>query len=362
LAAATIAVFVLVPFGSRPAAFRPAADTPGVAEPLKAVMANAANALPGATAAITSPAAGTGDILSITAPPAAFTQPGAGHPGFPAGPAAAKAHSHGARAPASRAQGAITADVIDAGNAGWRAGMIGAFAAANDPAVVGWTLESSGAAMSSAATNYLHAYVRMSPGSTVGWPSLSLIGRVSAAAAQRQLASNLEILRSVLRSDLIASTTSVVPVGPTTFGIEVDLEVTNLAAIASHVSDVWLGLTTGLTGGPNAAVEGLAINVVDASGARASVWRNGRDGDGGGVGNPALPPATMTDVAFPDLTGGPALSASASSGAASLPPRSHLRPREGGSVSWIGSRTAVARPREVRLELRRSWRGADAAS
>lgn len=270
-----------------------------------AVTGAVGGALPGATVSIAAAPAGGGDVVTIAAPAAAFQQPGAGQPGFPSGSPA-----HTVDDAAWRADGdSAIPDAPAAGTAGWRAGMIGAYTASSDPSVVGWTLTASGVALSPQAEDYMHANVRVSPGSTVGWPSQTLIGHVSTADATRQLDSNLAVLSSVLGSDLVDTATTVVPVSPSTFGFEVDLKVTSLAAIAPHITDVWLGLATGLVAGPQSAIEGLAINIVDASGARASQWANGRDGDGGGIGNPALPQISAVDVAFPDLTGGPPVQA-----------------------------------------------------
>jgi hypothetical protein len=303
--------------GKRAAAALPRAVAAALPPALATALTGAiGGALPGATASIAPAAAGGGDVVTIAAPADAFQQPGAGQPGFPTG---SPAHAVDDAAWREDGDSAIP-DAPAAGTAGWRAGMIGAYTASNDPSVVGWTLTASGVALSSQAEDYLHANVRVSPGSTIGWPSQTLIGQVSTADATRQLDSNLAVLSSVLGSDLVATATTVVPVGPSTFGFDVDLKVTSLAAIAPHITDVWLGLATGLVAGPQSAIEGLAINIVDASGARASQWANGRDGDGGGIGNPALPQVSTVDVAFPDLTGGPPAQAAVPTTLPTLPP------------------------------------------
>jgi hypothetical protein len=117
--------------------------------------------------------------------------------------------------------------------------------------------------------------------------------------------------------------TDVFPVGAGTYAVEVDLQVSLLSDVAPHVGDVFLGMATGLAGAPIATVEGLAINVVDASGARGSVWINGRDGDGSGAGDPQLNPddAHQAGVSFPNLTGGPALSTSENGATTRAPAR-----------------------------------------
>ena len=160
--------------------------------------------------------------------------------------------------------------------------MAGAYAASRNPAILQWALAPTEGSLSAEATNLLHGVLRTAIENPIGWPSESKIGSVGEKATVQQLESNIAVLKKATGEIITDSAIETVPIGttPATFGLQVDLRVHNLSELAPHIGDVFLGLATGLVGTPQATVEGLTINVVDDSGARASVWMNGRTGDG----------------------------------------------------------------------------------
>jgi hypothetical protein len=81
-----------------------------------------------------------------------------------------------------------------------------------------------------------------------------------------------------------------------------------------------MGLKTGLIGNDDSLVEGLAITMVDDTGAHASVLVNARGASGSGVTTPDLDLAagTPADMSFPKLTDGPPTMAMAHGGPVKL--------------------------------------------
>lgn len=271
----------------------PASQLPPIAKQTEEAQAPVSRALPGASATLTASPEGEGSILSVSVSRASFHQPASNVTGFAA-----------PTTPGERAE------AFEAGEAGWRTQMAAAYAASRNPTILGWSLSPTEGTVSAEATNLLHGVLRTATENPIGWPSETKIGSVGEKAAIQQLESNIAVLKNVTGEVITNSAIEAVPIGaaPATFGLQVDLRVHNLSELAPHIGDVFLGLGTGLVGTPQAAVEGLAINVVDDSGARASVWMNGRAGDGSALGtSEALNPsnAHTTDATFPVLDGGP---------------------------------------------------------
>ncbi len=252
----------------------------------------AQTALPGVSVTLTSPSGENGSILTLKIPQSDLDAPAASMTGFDV-PSTSRIGS------------------FEAGEAGWRAGMIGAYDASKNPSIVGWELEPTEGPATPEADNYLHARLREGVEDSIGWPTASFIGQTTQTQAVRQLQSNLSVLKSVVGPAITDTAVQVIPIGtqPETFGLEADVRVNVLSELAPHIGDVFLGLSTGLVGAPNATIEGLAINVVDSAGERASAWMNGRDGDAaaeatGETLNPTN--AHTADVSFPVQTSGPA--------------------------------------------------------
>jgi hypothetical protein len=293
LAAITGAAVAAVASGSGTAASR----LPSLAAQTKAAQAPVSQAFPGGAATLLAVPGGEGSILTVSIARASLHQPASSQEGF------------------AVPSPVVRADSFEAGEAGWRVGMAAAYAASANPAILGWSITPSEASMSAEASNYLHGPLRVVSEATIGWPSATKIGTVTESEAVRQLESNVSVLKSATGRTIEQSAIEVVPVSADTFGLEVDLKVASLSELAPHVGDVFLGLATGLVGEPTATVEGLAINVLDSSGERASVWMNGRDGDGSALGtSEALNPsnAHLADATFPVLDGGPGTTASVS--------------------------------------------------
>ncbi len=270
----------------------PASQLPPIAKQTEEAQTPVSRALPGASATLTASPEGAGDTLTVLVSRASLHQPASNVTGFTV-PAAGE-----------------RAEAFEAGEAGWRIQMAGAYAASRNPAILQWTLAPTEGSLSAEATNLLHGVLRTAIENPIGWPSESKIGSVGEKATVQQLESNIAVLKKATGEIITDSAIETVPIGttPATFGLQVDLRVHNLSELASHIGDVFLGLGTGLVGTPQATVEGLAINVVDDSGARASVWMNGRTGDGSALGtNEALNPtnAHTIDAIFPVLDGGP---------------------------------------------------------
>jgi hypothetical protein len=247
---------------------------------------------PAATIGYTPAATGSGVSLAIAVPEAAAVLPGAGSPDL-AAPTPPPTEG---------------ADVI-AGELGWKAALVAATAGLSDVDIVSYQLTEFGRTFTPSEENYVTGQLRKQAGAGEYQASPG-IGTVPLTAMTAQLASNVSVLESALPPGTVLGTQQdVIPVDPAAnaFAFEVNLRVTNLASLQDYEGDLVNGLSTGLVGSPAAPAEGLAINVVDSQGLRASWWSAERAGTGMGVSDPALPSTGGSEtVTFPDITGGPA--------------------------------------------------------
>jgi hypothetical protein len=173
---------------------------------------------------------------------------------------------------------------------------------------------------------------------------------VSVDLALQQLESNLSVIAGVLGPGVVRATRAqLVPVDAARnlFGLRADLRVRRLADVRSRFfDDIRQGSQVGLVGGIGAVVEGLAIDVVDDAGHRASAWMSARGGMGSGAADPELDtgPYLAATGHYPNLTGGPGLAGASSGGIA--------QPSTGLRLVHAGSRlTARRRDHSVRLRV-----------
>lgn len=198
---------------------------------------------------------------------------------------------------------------------GWHAALAAGLAGVGNTNIVSYTVGVVGQTLTAADQASVQGLIR----TTVGGPengTLSNIGAVPYHTLLAQLQSNLEVLEGVLPpGTVLASDAFGVPLNAAAddYGFEVDLKVSSLASLQGYVGDIVNGLGSGLTGGPAAPSEGLAINLVDTQGRRAGWWTAGRAGSGSAIGDPVLSVSGGTETTtFPNLTGGPAPTAFAS--------------------------------------------------
>lgn len=243
--------------------------------------------LPGATSRLRS----NGTVLRIAVPARLARLPGTG--------------SKKLSAPAPpQSEGA---DVI-AGELGWKAAVAAGLAGVRDRDIVYYQLTETGHRFTPREQNFLNGQLRAYAGAREYEP-FRHIGAVPVRTLTKQLHSNVRVLKRALpRGTVIAAQQRIIPVdaGADDYAFEVDLKVARLASLQDYEGDLVCGLATGLVGAPSATAEGLAINVVDSRGRRASWWSAERAETGMGVSDPALPSSGGSEtVKFPDITGGP---------------------------------------------------------
>jgi hypothetical protein len=200
------------------------------------------------------------------------------------------------------------ADVI-AGELGWKAAVAAGLAGVRDERIVYYQLTERRHRFTPFQENYLNGQLRLDGGASEYQP-FRKIGTVPLSTLTKQLRSNVRVLKRALpHGTVIASQQKLIRVEPRAddYAFEVDLKVGHLASLRRYEGDLVCGLGTGLVGGPTAPSEGLAINVVDSRGLRASWWSAERAQTGMGVSDRALPSSGGSEtVRFPDITGGPA--------------------------------------------------------
>ncbi len=200
------------------------------------------------------------------------------------------------------------ADVI-AGELGWKAAVAAGLAGVGDRRIVYYRLTERRHRFTPFQENYLSGQLRLYAGASEYQPFRN-IGTVPRSTLTKQLRSNVRILKRALPSGtVIASQQKVISVNARAddYAFEINLKVAHLASLRHYEGDLVCGLGTGLVGGPTAPSEGLAINVVDSRGLRASWWSAERAQTGMGVSDRALPSSGGSETArFPDITSGPA--------------------------------------------------------
>jgi hypothetical protein len=215
------------------------------------------------------------------------------------------------------------ADAFAYGDVAWRADMLAASLATEVPGLGGYELAAP-ASMDVAVPTAALGLLQGSLPSPQAASKLSALGSISEKEALAQMASNLDALRSALPSLAVTSAAvDIVPVDPEKgrFALAVSVETGEGAALLKRAGDVMVGLQTGLVGDPQANIEGLSIVVEEGKGPIAASWIATRAMAGTTMVAPGLelPPVQTVDADFPDLTGGPHVSGSASGEAGQLP-------------------------------------------
>jgi hypothetical protein len=318
IAASAVSLLLILGGSGKAAAQTQIAQTQIPAGEIAAASAAVQNVLPGSTSTLVStsllpagfanagipslgPASAPGGIaqqLQITVPAIDFTPTGSSSAALAAPPSPG-----------------IEATDSAAGELGWYAALAAALAGLSNTNIGNYAVTVPGQTLTAAEQASLQGMIRLA----VGGPenqTLPNIGTVPYQTLLAQLQSNLKVLEGVLpQGTVLGSDAFSVPLNASAddYGFEIDLKVSSLAALQGYVGDIVNGLGTGLTGGSTAPSEGLAINVVDAQGRRAGWWSAGRAGSGSAIGDPVLPVAGGTETTtFPNLTSGPAPTASAS--------------------------------------------------
>jgi hypothetical protein len=272
----------------------------GAVDDAAAASAVVSSVLPGSSSVLAPGGAGGGVDLEISVPEATAVLPGTDDPAL--------------SAPAPPSDEGTD---IGVGELGWKAAVAAGLAGRYDTNIVGYQIAEDGYAFTPLQQNYVSGELRARPGDSE-YNTLAAIGTVPEQTLMEQLTSNLDVLGSALPpGSILGSEISEIPVDSSAgdYAFEIDLKVSDLGALQDYEGDIISGLGTGVVGAPNAPSEGLAINVVDTQGRRASWWSAARAGSGSGLADPAL---SMTGgvetVVFPDITGGPSPTSSASSG------------------------------------------------
>lgn len=208
----------------------------------------------------------------------------------------------------ARPTGSAIARTFAYSTLGWKAAVAAAAARAVDQKITAFALAYPGGKVPTAAFNSFHGVIRLHPGrQQLDDPR---IDSVSSTAARSQAESNIATLGTVLPPGSIRShTVSVISLDRSTnrYALSIDVQLAFAHGAARRVGDLIDGLQTGLTGGADAVVEGLAITVHTGQGPMAGSWQAVRAGSGNLQFDRSVEPsATMTATrAYPDFTGGP---------------------------------------------------------
>jgi hypothetical protein len=192
---------------------------------------------------------------------------------------------------------------------GWSAELAAAQAGLENPNIVSYRVAVTDHTLTPAQQGMLSGIIRMGVGSVENGGAMGNLGAVPYGTLAAQIRSNITTLASVLPAGtILGSDTVPISVNASTndYAFEIDLKVNSLVSLQGHVGDVVDGLDTGLTGGPSAPTEGVAINIIDSQGRRVGWWSATRAATGSAIGDPVLPVAGGTETtAFANLTGGP---------------------------------------------------------
>ncbi len=211
---------------------------------------------------------------------------------------------------------------VQVAHLGWLTGLIASSAASDQPDLTDFATRESDGSTPPGSANFWEGAVRLSPGSDLSSESSSLDG-VTTDVALRQTDANLAVLRNGLGELLVSDHAGIVSIDPKAnrFAVTVDLQVTRMSDVTRFFGDIFDGLATGLVGGTDPLIEGMAIRVTDADGLAAGVWRLPRIGLGSGAFDPSIevPDVRPLTMDFTSLTGTNPPAGSASGGVGRLP-------------------------------------------
>lgn len=201
---------------------------------------------------------------------------------------------------------------FDYANVGWALGVAAATLAQSQPDLTSYQATVAGQVPDDIADD-LAGIVRLSPGVDPLGPTaagaLPKLGSITQAEAQAQANANVATLRAGLAAgQLQDAKVSIVPLnGDHQFAVSVDLTVQSLPAVSANLGDLLNGMATGLTGDSDATVEGLAVDVQDATGARLSSLSAPRaqTGDIEATDSVDLGDGLTVTLPFTSITGGP---------------------------------------------------------
>jgi hypothetical protein len=217
------------------------------------------------------------------------------------------------------------------GELAWRAELVTASLATEAPEISGYSLQAPEGMSIEVPPSVLGLLQASLPPAGAG-SELSKLGSVSAEEARAQLESNLAVLEEALPPGALGEPrVEVVPVGGPNDGIalSVELEVGSRDALSKYFGDVFVGLQTGLVGGPDAVIDGLAIKVLEKGEPLVASWMAARAMAGTTMAAPGIrvPELQVVDLDFPDHTGGPVSTASATGKPAAVPSPTHPLPK-----------------------------------
>lgn len=189
---------------------------------------------------------------------------------------------------------------------GWLTGLVASSAATDQPDLTDFAARERDGSVPPGGANLWDGAVRVSPGSDPSSPSSSL-DSVTVDVALRQMDANLAVLRKGLGELLVSDDAGIASTDPKAnrFGVTVDLQVTRMSDVTPFFGDIFDGLATGLVGGTDPLIEGMAIRVTDTDGLAAGVWRLPRIGLGSVAFDPSIevPDVRPLTMGFTSLTG-----------------------------------------------------------
>jgi hypothetical protein len=152
------------------------------------------------------------------------------------------------------------------------------------------------------------------------WAYLKRLGTVDAEGLRDQAESNVAVVAKAMGAKLRSSKVDLVPADTagSAYGVRIAFQVSSLSDVADHLGDALVGAQTGLVGNQNAVAEGVAITLCDASQCAAG-FSAARRQSGEMIMPRELDSGRLEITArFPNLTGGPEVSATAHGGPAEL--------------------------------------------
>jgi hypothetical protein len=203
----------------------------------------------------------------------------------------------------------VVANPFAVASTAWRARLVAADLATDDPNVSGYQVRSSGISAASVPSSVLGDLTGTLP-PRADVTVLKKVGSTTEAAARKQLDSNIGVLQSGMPGKLAKLAVSVKPielVGAGHVAFEVDVEADDISALRPYLGDIFFGLQTGLVGNEDALIDGVGVKLSEGPRVVAAIWTSTRGLSGETMVAPGfeMPEALHISLPFRSLIGGP---------------------------------------------------------
>jgi hypothetical protein len=201
----------------------------------------------------------------------------------------------------------------------WRGDLAAADIAMQDPQLAWWAMTDAQGDVPADAVDFYNERVRLVPGNE-NWTDLPELGTLDVSDANSQIFSNAGVLKGSAPAGTFGTVSAsrvTIDSGLNSYAYVVTVN-SDLAPaqLLPEFGNIFNGLQTGLVGDESGLIDGMSIVLRSQGEPLAGAWIAERAGTGDFVFSDQInPPDQMVPTdSFPNLTGGPASSSSATSG------------------------------------------------